>query len=147
MGELIQEVTADKKGLMSPLFYNIGKRNQINLSGDNAKKLVQIIKTAKSTYRRICLKVEGFIESNPFIVMIYSQSSSTDIFSTAKYYIIEPPTKIEFYTKVIDNFFNIFIRSKGSTGNPCYIQVTHYGTEASTEIGNVYDLDDSFTLL
>lgn len=138
-------VTELEKGLMSSEFYNIGKRKEFSLGSNNTGKLITIISTPASTYRRICVKVEGFFEGQSFLFMIYSQTSNTTRFSTTINKITTLPEKMKIYSKVIDEKFNIFIRSIGSSGNPCYIQITHYGNEALKEIGHIYDYDDSFT--
>lgn len=139
--------TYSKSGLMSSDFYNIGKRNQIFLGGNNARKLVTIISTNVASYKRICVKVEGFYEGAPFMLMIYSQSADTTTFATVMYKITPKWDRISFYSKVIDGKFKIFARSTGSSGNPCFVQITHYGAESLNEIGDMYDFDDSFTLI
>ena len=144
---LMPTVTESEKGLMSSEFYNIGKRKQISLGGNNAGKMISIISAFVTTYKRICVKVEGFFEGKPFLFIIYSQTSNNTEFSTTIYEIISKHDKVKIYTKVIDGKFNIFIRSLGSSGNTCYIQITHYGAESLNEIGEIYDFDDSFTLL
>lgn len=147
VAELIPVATTEKKGLMSSDFYNIGKREQISLGGNNAGKLVTIISSDVATYKRICAKVEGFYEGAPFMLMIYSQSAYTTTFVTVMYKITSKLDRISFYSKVIDGKFKIFARSTGSSGNPCYVQITHYGQESLNEIGEMYDFDDSFTLI
>ena len=147
MAELMPVATTTKKGLMSSDFYNIGKRTQISLGSKNAGKLVTILSSDVTTYKRICAKVEGFYEGAPFMLMIYSQSANTTTFATAIYKITPKWDRISFYSKVIDGKFKIFARSTGSSGNPCYVQITHYGAESLNEIGEIYDFDDSFTLL
>lgn len=147
VAELMPTATTEKKGLMSSDFYNIGKRTQISLGAKNAGKLVTILSSDVTTYKRICAKVEGFYEGAPFMLMIYSQSADTTTFATAIYKITPKWDRISFYSKVIDGKFKIFARSTGSSGNPCYVQITHYGAESLNEIGEIYDFDDSFTLL
>ena len=147
VAELIPVATTTKKGLMSSDFYNIGKRTQISLGGKNAGKLVNILSSNVTTYKRLCVKVEGFYEGAPFMLMIYSQSSNTTTFTTAMCKITPKWDRISFYSKVIDGKFKIFARSTGADGNPCYIQITHYGAESLNEIGDMYDFDDSFTLI
>ena len=132
---------------MSSDFYNIGKRKQISLGSNNAGKMINILSVLKSTYRRVCVKVEGFFEGKALFFMIYSQSSNTNEFTTTVNPILPLYDRVRIYTKEEDGKFKIFLRSLGSTGNPCYFQITHYGIEALNEIGDVYDFDDSFTLL
>lgn len=146
MAELMQEVTADKKGLMSPLFYNIGKRNQINLSKDNAKKIVKIGTIDNGAYKRGAIKIEGFYENSSIWCMINFNTSSNltlNILRTD----VSIPNYIEFYYKLDGGKINFYIRSTGATGNECYVTITHYGKALSSNIGDSYDLDDTCNMI
>lgn len=147
MAGLIGTTTTSKNGLMSSDFYNIGKRKEISLGGDNAGKIINILSVLQSTYRRTCVKVEGFFEGKPLFFMIYSQSSNTNEFTTVIHDILPIHDSVKIYKKVADGKFKIFLRSTGSSGNPCYVQITHYGQESLNEIGYIYDFYDSFTLI
>ena len=136
--------TAGKAGLMSKDFFNIGKRRTLMLSGDNKQRLVKIASLPKNTYIRYIVFVQGFYEISPIMCAINIRSESTAVFSTVVNSILPIPSSIEFYTKEIDNYFNIYIRSKGQSGNTSYVLVTHIGEDFYSEIGEVYDLDSTY---
>ena len=142
--ELMPVATAGKAGLMSKDFFNIGKRRTLMLSGDNKQRLVKIASLPKNTYIRYIVFVQGFYEISPIMCAINIRSESTAVFSTVVNSILPIPSSIEFYTKEIDNYFNIYIRSKGQSGNTSYVLVTHIGEDFYSEIGEVYDLDSTY---
>ena len=72
------------------------------------------------------------------------RSDSAAIFSNVVNSILPIPSDIEFYTKEIDNYFNIYIRSTGQSGNTSFVLVTHVGEDFYSEIGEVHDLDATY---
>lgn len=136
--------TAEKAGLMSKDFFNIGNRRTLMLSGDNRQRLVKIVSLPKSTYIRYIVFVQGFYEISPIMCAINIRSESTAVFSTVINGILPIPSNIELYTKEIDNYFNIYIRSTGQSGNISFVLVTHVGGHFNSEIGGVYDLDSTY---
>ena len=144
MAELIPTATAGKAGLMSKDFFNIGMRGTLMLSGGNAQRLVRIASLTKKTYIRYIVFVQGFYEISPIMCAINIRSESTAVFSTVVNGILPIPSEIELYTKEIDNRFNIYIRSKGQSGNASFVLVTHVGERFYSEIGEVYDLDSTY---
>ena len=72
------------------------------------------------------------------------RSESTAAFSVVVNGILPIPSEIELYTKEIDNRFNIYIRSKGQSGNSSCVLVTHLGENNYSEIGEAYDLDSTY---
>ena len=141
---LIPTATVEKEGLMSKDFFNIGKRRTLMLSGGNRQRLVKIASLPKKTYIRYIVFVQGFYEISPIMCVINIRSESAAIFSNVVNSILPIPSSIEFYTKEIDNYFNIYIRSTGQTGNTSYVLVTHIGEDFYSEIGEVYDLDSTY---
>ena len=144
MAELIPVATAGKAGLMSKDFFNIGNRRTLMLSGENKQRLVKIVSLPKITYIRYIVFVQGFYEISPIMCAINIRSESTAVFSTVVNGILPIPSEIELYTKEIDNRFNIYIRSKGQSGNTSLVLVTHVGEYFYSEIGGVYDLDSTY---
>lgn len=144
MAELIPTATAEKAGLMSKDFFNIGKRRTLKLSGDNKQRLVKIASLPKNTYIRYIVFVQGFYEIAPIMCAINIRSDSAAVFSTVVNGILPIPSNIELYTKEIDNYFNIYIRSTGQPGNTSFVLVTHVGNLPLYEIGEVYDLDSTY---
>ena len=144
VAELMPVATAGKAGLMSKDFFNIGERRTLMLSGDNRQRLVKIASLPKKTYIRYIVFVQGFYEISPIMCAINIRSESTTVFSTVVNGILPIPSEIELYTKEIDNRFNIYIRSKGQSGNISFVLVTHVGEQFDSEIGEVYDLDSTY---
>ena len=144
VAELMPVATAGKAGLMSKDFFNIGKRRTLMLSGDNNQRLVNIVSLLKNTYIRHFVLVQGYYEISPIICAINIRSDSAAVFSTVVNGILPIPSEIELYTKEIDNRFNLYIRSKGQSGNTSHVLVTHVGSSSSYEIGEVYDLDSTY---
>lgn len=144
MAELIPVATAGKAGLMSKDFFNIGNRRTLMLSGNNRQRLVKIVSLPKSTYIRYIVFVQGFYEISPIMCAINIRSESTAVFSTVVNGILPIPSNIELYTKEIDNYFNIYIRSTGQSGNISFVLVTHVGDRFNSEIGEVCDLDSTY---
>ena len=144
MAELIPTATAEKAGLMSKDFFNIGKRRTLKLSGDNKQRLVKIASLPKNTYIRYIVFVQGFYEIAPIMCAINIRSDSAAVFSTVVNGILPIPSEIELYTKEVDDRFNLYIRSKGQSGNTSYVLVTHVGDLPLYEIGEAYDLDSTY---
>ena len=144
VAELIPTATAEKAGLMSKDFFNIGKRRTLELSGDNKQRLVKIASLPKNTYIRYIVFVQGFYEIAPIMCAINIRSDSAVVFSTVVNGILPIPSNIELYTKEIDNYFNIYIRSTGQSGNTSFVLVTHVGNLPLYEIGEAYDLDSTY---
>ena len=142
----MQEVTTDKKGLMSPLFYNIGKRNQIDLSKDNAKKIVKIGTINNEAYKRGAIKIEGFYENYCIWCMINFSTLSNLTLNISRTD-VSVPDRIEFYYKLDGGKINFYVRSAGAAGNDCYVMITHYGNALSSNIGDSYDLDDTCNMI
>lgn len=136
--------TAGKSGLMSKDFFNIGKRRRLMLSGDNKQRLVEIASLPKNAHIRYIVFIQGFYEISPIICAINIRSDSAAVFSTVVNGILPIPSDIELYTKEIDNRFNLYIRSKGQSGNASHVLVTHVGEYFYSEIGEVYDLDSTY---
>ena len=136
--------TAEKAGLMSKDFFNIGKRRTLMLSGDNKQRLVKIASLSSAAYIRHLVLVQGFYEISPIICAINIRSDSAAVFSTVFTGILPIPSDIELYTKEIDNRFNLYIRSKGQSGNISFVLVTHVGEYFYSEIGEVHDLDATY---
>jgi len=144
VAKLMPVATAEKAGLMSKDFFNIGKRMTFMLSGDNKQRLVKIASLPKNAYIRYIVFVQGFYEIAPIMCAINIRSESTAVFSTVVNGILPIPSEIELYTKEIDNRFNLYIRSKGQSGNTSFVLVTHVGERFYSEIGEVYDLDSTY---
>ena len=136
--------TAEKAGLMSKDFFNIGKRRTLMLSGDNKQRLVKIASLSSAAYIRHLVLVQGFYEISPIICAINIRSDSAAVFSTVFTGILPIPSNIELYTKEIDNRFNLYIRSKGQSGNISFVLVTHVGEYFYSEIGEVHDSDATY---
>ena len=144
VAELMPAATAGKAGLMSKDFFNIGKRRTLMLSGDNKQRLVKIASLPKNTYIRYIVFVQGFYEISPIMCAISIRSDSAAVFSTVVNGILPIPSYIELYTKEIDNYFNLYIRSTGQSGNTSHVLVTHVGSSSFYEIGEAYDLDSTY---
>ena len=114
------------------------------LSGDNRQRLVKIASLPKITYMRYIVFVQGFYEISPIMCAINIRSESTAVFSTVVNGILPIPSEIELYTKEIDNRFDVYIRSKGQSGNTSFVLVTHLGENNYSEIGEAYDLDSTY---
>ena len=142
--ELIGVADAAKNGLMSKDFFNIGTRRALMLSGGNKQRLVTIASLPKKAYMRYIVYVQGFYEISPIMCTISIRSGSTAVFGTVVNGIFPIPSEIELYTKEIDNRFNIYIRSKGQSGNTSYVFVTHCAESTYSDIGDVYDLDSTY---
>ena len=136
--------TAEKAGLMSKDFFNIGKRRTLMLSGDNKQRLVKIASLSSQAHIRHFVLVQGYYEISPIICAINIRSDSAAVFSTVVNGILPIPSEIELYTKEIDNRFNLYIRSKGQSGNISHVLVTHLGISSFYGIGEVYDLDSTY---
>ena len=144
MAELIPTATPEKNGLMSKDFFNIGKRRTLMLSGYNRQRLVKLVSLPSVAYIRYFVLVQGFYEISPIMCAINIRSDSAAIFSNVVNSILPIPSDIEFYTKEIDNYFNIYIRSTGQSGNTSFVLVTHVGEDFYSEIGEVHDLDATY---
>ena len=143
--ELMPVATAEKDGLMSSSFFSTDVRENLTLSGNKAGKLVCIASITQRTYHRFFILVKGFYEAQPIMSVININSASQGLLLAYKHDIINKPSYIEFYEKTADNKFNIYIRSTGATGNTSIVRVSHIGESAFPNIGEVCDLDDTFT--
>ena len=136
--------TAEKAGLMSKYFFNIGKRRTLMLSGENKQRLVKIASLSSRAHIRYLVLVQGYYEISPILCAINIRSDSAAVFSTVVNGILPIPSDIELYTKEIDNRFNLYIRSKGQSGNTSHVCVTHCADSTYSDIGEVYDLDSTY---
>lgn len=145
VAELMPVATAEKDGLMPSSFFSTGVRRNLTLSGSKAEKLVCIASITQRTYHRFFILVKGFYETQPIMSVININSGAQGLLITSKTDIVTQPSDIEFYKKTADNKFNIYIRSTGATGNTSLVRVSHIGESAFPNIGEVCDLDDTFT--
>lgn len=142
--ELMPVATAEKNGTMSADFYNRGIRGCLILSSPNNGKLVEIGSLLNKNYYRAFLKVEGFYETSPIMCTfnINVLVTGPDIVINK---ILPGPTNIKFYKKITDEKISLYAMSTGQGGNETQIVVTHYGSRFLSDIGSVYDLDNTCT--
>lgn len=135
--------TISKNGLMSANFYTHGRRYTVTLSGENTDKCVCICKLV-GIYKRVVINLFGIFEYNPINIMI-GITTYTGI-QDAKLSIknIVNDNRVEFYKKIVDDSFYLLARSKGASGNPCFLQLNSIG-DTYSDTGAVYEYDDSYT--
>lgn len=135
--------TAEKDGLMSATFYGTGYRKMLTLSSPNHQRLVEIGSIDNKPYQRAFLKIEGYYEQKPIMctININVYTTSIDVILTE---ILPRFTEIKFYKKITDDKISVYAMSTMSKGNLSEISITHYSSNISPNIGEVYDLDDTY---